>query len=90
MIQAVAKHLAGRVAGYQIEDTSRPLDAQQYAFHLKLASVQIKAIDAQALIAQATVQPADAHWLGLVYAEGTAAYVDIAPVAAPLQAGDGS
>jgi len=58
-------------------------DAREYAFQLKFAAVQIRAIDPQALIAQATATPADVDWLVAVYADGTAPYVDIAPFAAP-------
>ena len=40
------------------------------------------------LIAQATARAADTAWLTAVYAEGTAAYVDLAPVAAPAGFGE--
>ena len=88
VVQAVARHLVGRVAGYQIEAATTSPDPREYAFQLKLAAVQIKAIDAAAVIAQATVRAADTAWLNAVYAEGTAAYVDLAPVAAPARFGD--
>ncbi|HET9360905.1 MAG TPA: hypothetical protein VFO58_14235 [Vicinamibacterales bacterium] len=83
-IQAVAEHLRGTVTGYQIE-AAPTADPREYAFRLKLAAVRIKAIDPQVFIAQATARPADAVWLSAVYAEGTAPYVDVAPLAA----GDG-
>ena len=88
VIQAVARHLLGRVAGYQIEAATTLPDPREYAFRLKLAAVQIKAIDAAAVIAQATTRAADTAWLSAVYAEGTSAYVDLAPVAAPVRFGE--
>ena len=88
VIQAVARHLLGRVVGYQIEAATTSPDPREYAFRLKLAAVQIKAIDAAAVIAQATSRAADTAWLTAVYAEGTAAYVDLAPVAAPARFGE--
>ena len=86
LVQALAEHLRGRVAGYQIEADTGARDAREYAFQIKLASVRIRAIDAGAIIAQATVQPDDAAWLAAVYDEGTAPYVDLAPLAASADA----
>jgi hypothetical protein len=87
MLQAAARHLRGRVAGYQIEAASPRPPAREYAFLLKLASVQIRAIDAQAVIAQSAARSDDAAWLAAVYGESIAPYVDLAPVAAPLEFG---
>jgi hypothetical protein len=87
VVQSVAEHARGRVAGYQIEAASPRPDPRTYAFELKLASVRIRAMASQALIAQATASPADADWLTAVYAEGIAPYVDLAPVAAQLPTG---
>jgi hypothetical protein len=87
MLQAVARHLRGRVAGYQIEAVVPRPAAREYAFLLKLASVQIRAIDPQAAIAQVAARSEDASWLAGVYAEGTAPYVDLAPLAAPEYGG---
>jgi hypothetical protein len=78
VLETVARHVRGRVAGYQIEAATPAPDPREYAFQLKLASVRIKAIDAQAVIAQATVQPGGETWLTAVYAESTAPYVDVA------------
>jgi hypothetical protein len=89
VIQATAEHLRGRIAGYQIDTNAAAVDPRDYAFRLKLAAVRIKAIDPQAFIAQATMRPADASWLGAVYAEGTAAYVDVAPLASAAGEGTG-
>ena len=83
VLQSVARHLRGRVAGYQIEAALPRPDAREYAFLLKLASVQIRAIDPQARVAQAVARSEDVTWLSAVYAEGTAPYVDLAPMAAP-------
>jgi hypothetical protein len=86
-IQSLAEHARGRVAGYQIEAASPPPSANEYAFFLKLASVRIKAIDAQTLVAQATGRSPDASWLAAVAVEGTAPYVDLAPFAADASRG---
>ncbi len=86
LVEALAEHLRGRVAGYQIEADTGVRDAREYAFQLKLASVRIRAIEAKTIIAQATVRPDDAAWLAAVYDEGTAPYVDLAPLAAPADA----
>ena len=83
VVQALAEHLRGGIAAYQIEADTAARDAREYAFQLKLASVRIRAVDPRALIAQATVRPDDLGWLTAVYAEGTAPYVDLAPLAAP-------
>ena len=88
VIQSLAKRLRGRVAGYQIEARLPTPDAREYAFQLRFASVQIRAVDPAVLIAQATTRAADAAWLTAVYAEGTAPYVDVAPIAIPNDAAD--
>ena len=77
-VRAVALHLRGRVVAYQIESDRQ--DAREYAFALKLAAVQLKAIDQDILVAQATVGADRADWLRAVYAEGTAAYTEIAAI----------
>ena len=47
VLQSAARHLRGRVVGYQIEAALPRPDPRAYAFQLKLASVQIRAIDEQ-------------------------------------------
>ena len=87
VLQATARHLRGRVAGYQIDAVLPRPAAREYAFQLKLASVQIRAIDPEAAIAQVTARSDDTAWLTGVYGEGTAPYVDLAPLAAPEYGG---
>jgi hypothetical protein len=84
MVRTVSSRLRGSVAGYQLEKTpATPApNARAYAFLLKLAAVQFRAVDPDVVIAQATAQPGDAAWLAAVYAEGVAPYVDLAPIAA--------
>jgi hypothetical protein len=77
-VRAMALHLRGRVVAYQIESDRQ--DAREYAFALKLAAVQLKAVDPDILVAQATVGTDRVDWLRAVYAEGTAAYTDIAAI----------
>ena len=68
-VRAMAPHLRGRVVAYQIESDRE--DAREYAFALKLAAVQLKAIDPDMLVAQATVGTDRADWLQAVYEEGS-------------------
>jgi hypothetical protein len=82
VVEALAARARDRVVGYQIEAPAARPPSREYAFHIKLASVRIKALDRDALIAQATTTSADAAWLTAVYGEGTAPYVDLAPIAA--------
>ena len=77
-VREMATHLRGRVIAYQIESGGE--DAREYAFALKLAAVQLKAIDPDILVAQATVGTDRVEWLRTVYAERTAAYTDIAAI----------
>ena len=84
IMRAAAQHLRGRVVGYQLDVAGGPPpDPKQYAFLLKLAAVQIRAIDGDVVIAQATARSADTDWLTALYADGIAPYVDLAPIAAP-------
>jgi hypothetical protein len=84
LLRTVAERSRGRVAGYQIErPADGPLpDPRVYAFLLKRAAVQIKSIDAGAIVMQATIRVSDAAWQTSVQAEGTGAYVDAVAVSA--------
>jgi hypothetical protein len=86
-VRATAERYRGKIAAYQIGSfgTNRPA-AHAYAFDLKLASVQIRSVDPDALITTASVPPADAAWLEDLYREDVSAYVDV--VAMDAAAGD--
>ena len=75
--RAVATRYAGRVAAYQFEVAPPRPDGATYAFLLKLAAVQVRAIDPAARIVQATIGAADAGWQITLYQEDVAPYVDI-------------
>ncbi len=83
-IRALATHLRGRVAGYEIEAAAAPgrPDAATYAYLLKLAAVQARAADGGALIAETTVAAGDLDWVRALYQNDLATAVDIVPVAA--------
>jgi hypothetical protein len=83
-VRALAAHLKGRVIAYQIETAGE--NAREYAFALKLAAVQLKAVDADILVAQAGAGMDRMEWLSAVYAEGTAAYTDIAAIGEAFEA----
>ncbi|MEO8070713.1 MAG: hypothetical protein ABI652_04885, partial [Acidobacteriota bacterium] len=82
-LRAAAEHLRGRVAAYGLDLTpGAPMPtAAAYAFLLKIGAVQLRAVDPAALIAQTPVGVEDLTWQTAVYDEGTAAYVDVAPLA---------
>jgi len=78
-IQELASRLRGKVAAYQIGarvgGASGP-SVKEYAFYLKLAAIQIRATDPDALLVQATLSPPDKAWQAAFYDEDVAAYVD--------------
>jgi hypothetical protein len=83
-IRAIAAHVRGRIAGVEIDvarGPSRP-DARTYAYFLKLAAVQIRSVDPDSVIAQATVGAADLDWETTLYANDVAAAIDLVPIEA--------
>jgi hypothetical protein len=78
--RALASRYRGRVAAYQLDVTGAPRpDARTYAFLLKTAAVQIRAVDPDARVAQATIGIRDLEWQRALYRDDTAAYTDIVP-----------
>jgi hypothetical protein len=78
-IRAVVEHGSGKVAGYQIGAigaTEPPPAVERYVFLLKLASVQLRAVDASALVLQGPVPASVDQWQGRVYAAGASPYID--------------
>ena len=77
-LRTVAEQNHGRVAAYQIGDVQAGAtpDVNRYVYLLKLAAVQIRSVDADALILQGRIPASDVAWQGHVFAAGAAPYVD--------------
>ena len=90
-IRTVAEHGSGKVVAYQIGTIAAPAPApavDRYVFLLKVASVQLRAVDAGALILEGQVPASFDEWQGRVYAAGAAPYIDGIAVDGPPSAGD--
>ena len=76
-LRGLAAHARGRVAAYQLDavEDARP-DAGTAAFLLKRASVELRASDPRALVAQMTVGIADLAYQTVLYRNDVAPYVD--------------
>jgi hypothetical protein len=77
-IRGVAERARGRVAAFQIGDV-RPgavPDVNRYVYLLRLAAVQIKSVDVDALVIQGGVPPVASDWENHVLAGGAQAYID--------------
>jgi hypothetical protein len=86
LIRIVAERGRGRVAAYQVGeispgDASPPVD--RYAFLLKLAAVQIRSVDPDALVVEGGVPASLDEWQTRLYASGVAPYVDAVAIAGP-------
>jgi hypothetical protein len=78
-IRIVAGHGLGKVAGYQIGAVAATAPApaiDRYVFLLKIASVQLRAVNADALVLEGLVPASLDEWQGRVYAAGAAPYLD--------------
>jgi hypothetical protein len=77
-LQLVAERSRGRVAGYQIGavQAGAPPDVNRYVYLLKLAAVQIRAVDSDALVLQGGIPASEIDWQGRVLAAGAGPYVD--------------
>jgi hypothetical protein len=83
-LRALAERYRGRINAYQIGDLSGDPapDVRDYAFALKIAAVEVRAADPDALIVQGTLRADDLAWQTALYAEGVAPYVDAVAVSA--------
>ena len=79
-LRALAEHSGARIAGYEIAVDPAAVPAQQYAFWLKLAAVQLRSVSPRALIVQTPVSTGQAAWQTALFAEDSAAYVDVVPL----------
>ncbi len=77
-IRAVAARSRGNVAGYQIGavQAGAAPDVNRYVYLLKLAAVQIRAVDSGALVVQGGIPASEVDWEGRVFAAGAGPYVD--------------
>jgi hypothetical protein len=88
-VRSIVARGRGRVAGYQFGEfagDARPATGR-YAYLIKLASTQVRSIDASALVVQGQIPLSAADWLSALYREGVAPYVDAVAVAAPASLG---
>jgi hypothetical protein len=85
-LKTLATRYRGRVQAYEVgrlpQDSPRP-PAGDYAYLLKLAAVEIRAADPDALIVWPLSARADFLWEESLYREGIAAYVDGVALPAP-------
>jgi hypothetical protein len=82
-IRAVAERARGRVAAFQVGEVraGESPDVSRYVYLLRLAAVQIRSVDPDALVLQGSLPPAEAAWEGRVLASGAQAYVDAFAIA---------
>ena len=87
-LRGLVAHVRGRVRAYQVGDRleglTRP-SAPEYGYLLRFVAVQVRSIDAEALILQGSIGATDeeAAWREQVYREDVAAHVDVLALAAP-------
>ncbi|HTK28630.1 MAG TPA: sigma-E factor regulatory protein RseB domain-containing protein [Vicinamibacterales bacterium] len=89
-LRAIATRGRGKVAAYQVGEVTAgaPPDAERYAYLLKLAAVQLRSVDASALVLQGAVPAGEAAWESRQFAAAVGPYVDGVAIAAPPGAGD--
>jgi hypothetical protein len=77
-VQTVAERSRGKVAGYQIGEIQAGAapDVNRYVYLLKLAAVQIRSVDTDALVLQGGIPASDVDWQGRVFAAGAGPYID--------------
>lgn len=86
-LRALVEHGRGKVLAYQVGDrfdgAARPA-ANDYGYLLKFVAVQVRSIDAEALVMEGGVAATDdaAAWQAQVYREDVSAYVDALAVSA--------
>jgi hypothetical protein len=82
LLRDIAGRYRGRIKAYQIGEVSGvpAPDVHDYAFGLKLAAVELRAADPDALIVQGSLRPEDLAWQTALYAEAVAPYIDAVAV----------
>jgi len=86
-LRALAEHCRGKVLAYQIGDrlegAARPAP-KDYAYLVKFVAVQVRSIDASALVVEGSLATQDAaEWQQQLYGEDVAAYLNAVPLSAP-------
>jgi hypothetical protein len=81
-LRELAGKARGRVRAYEFA-IPPGASASALGFILKLAAVQVRAADADALVVAGGLEAADTGWLESLYREDVAAYVDAVAVRAP-------
>jgi hypothetical protein len=82
LLRDIAGRYRGRIKAYEIGDVSGVAapDVHDYAFGLKIAAVELRAADPEALIVQGDLRPQDLAWQTALYAEDVAPYIDAVAV----------
>lgn len=77
-VRVIAERSRGNVAGYQIGEVQAGAapDVNRYVYLLKLAAVQIRAVDSGALVLQGGIPASEVDWQRRVFAAGAGPYVD--------------
>jgi hypothetical protein len=85
-MREVAQRIKGKVAAYQIGAVGSA-EAQpaidRYLFLLRLASVQLRSVDADALVLEGSIPSSFDEWQTRLYAAGSAPYIDGIAIADP-------
>jgi hypothetical protein len=77
-VREVAARSRGKVAGYQIGEVREAAapDVDRYVYLLKLAAVQIRAVDSDASILQGRIAASEVEWQRRVLDAGAGPYID--------------
>jgi hypothetical protein len=82
VVRALADHCRGRIRAYQLAALGPPAgSARDVGYVLKLAAVQLRSADPDAVFAIGPLGEGDVAWLQSLYGEDVAAYVDVVAVA---------
>ena len=84
-IRAIAERSRGKVVGYQIGSVQAGAapDVNRYVYLLKLAAVQIRSVDSDAVVLQGLIPASEVEWQRRVFAAGAGPYVDGVAVDGP-------
>ena len=90
-LQTIAERSRGRVAGYQIGriQNGANADVTRYVYLLKLAALQLRSVNSDALVLQGSVPVTDGDWQERVFAGGVAPYIDGLAFEMPADADEG-
>ncbi len=89
-LRGVAEHARGRVRAYGFAVPATRPAARDFAFMVKLTTVQVRGSDPGALVTLGGLTQADAAWLESLYREDVAAYLDGIALPAPADLAPGA